>query len=152
MTARMVTRTDRAAGIVTRQECEPLDNGAWRVRDTATGSGEWHTASTHGCSCADYRRRGGICKHMRAIILEEQALAQYCAAWDARAEDARIAAAPGNFLDGPFDGFADELLTAPAPTQPAPVPFRAGRSTEMVPAPGSELERLQRLADEMWAA
>lgn len=85
MTQAILTRTERAAGIVTRQECEPLEDGSWRVRDTGTGSGEGHIATVRGCDCWDYRRRGGICKHMRAIILEEQALAQFCAEWDAQA-------------------------------------------------------------------
>jgi hypothetical protein len=89
-----LTRSDRASGIVTRQECEPLDNGAWRVRDTATGSGEWHTTTFYGCDCWDYRRRGGVCKHMRAIILEEAALAEYASSWSSMVDQARAAVEP----------------------------------------------------------
>lgn len=109
-----LTRTERAAGICERAELELQDNGTWRVRDTATGSGRWHTVFAGHCTCADYTMRGATCKHLRAVAAEEQALAQYCADWNTRAEQARIAAAPGHFLDGDFSAFDDELLTAPA--------------------------------------
>jgi hypothetical protein len=85
-TARRVTK---ALGICDRQECELLDNGLWRVRDTQTGSGRWHIADSNSCDCYDSTK--GTCKHQLAIRAEEQALAQYCATWNARSEQARAA-------------------------------------------------------------
>lgn len=115
MTAAILTRSDRAVGIVTRQECELLDNGAWRVRDTATGSGRWHTVFQGHCTCPDYLVRGATCKHQMAVRAEERALAQYCVDWNARSDQARAAEVDfdqgGNFLDGDFSAFADESLT-----------------------------------------
>jgi hypothetical protein len=85
-TARRVTK---AAGIVTRQECEPQDNGGWNVRDTGTGSGTWHQTTGTTCSCADFTYRRLPCKHISAVQREERSLAQYCADWDSRSEQAQ---------------------------------------------------------------
>jgi len=108
-------RDVRAAGICERQECEILDNGAWRVRDTATGSGRWHTVFQGHCTCADYLTRGATCKHLRAVAAEETALAQYCVEWNARSTEARADVdhdeLPGDFLDTGLD-FADDVLLA----------------------------------------
>lgn len=84
-------RTVKATGILNRQEVIPLDYlpGYYSVRDTATGSGQAHVASSRSCDCEDYRRRGRACKHMIAARAEDEALAQYSAAWDARSEQAR---------------------------------------------------------------
>jgi hypothetical protein len=43
------------------------------------------------CSCPDYVYRSVTCKHLRAVMQEERALAQYGATWDARSEQARQA-------------------------------------------------------------
>jgi len=78
---------------------------------------------------------------------------------------------PGSFLDGDFDGFADESLTgwdeygdvipmAPVAFEevdylPVYVPLvrrTPARSAELVPAPGSDFARAQALADELFAA
>ncbi len=80
MAVPMVTRAGRAAGILERQELEPLDNGKWRVRDTDTGSGIWHITDTDRCDCYDSIR--GTCKHQLAVRREEQVLRQYAADWD----------------------------------------------------------------------
>ncbi len=87
-------RTVRAAGIVERQECELQDDGRWLVRDAVTGSGEWHTTTAQACDCWDFRRRGGTCKHMRAVLVEERALRSYAAGWDTSAEVAKRASGP----------------------------------------------------------
>ena len=79
-------RTARAAGIVERQECELQDDGRWVVRDGVTGSGRRHIVAGGRCDCPDHVYRGHVCKHLQAVMLEEQALAQYCADWNARAE------------------------------------------------------------------
>ena len=75
------TRTDKAAGIITRHEAIPLDDGTWHVRDTLTGSGQWHTATARSCDCYDARR--GTCKHQIAVRRETAALEAYAARWDA---------------------------------------------------------------------
>src|SRR5215210_3351817 len=87
--ARTARRTVKALTIVARQDCELQDNGAWRVRDTATGSGRWHTVFNGHCTCMDYLSRGATCKHLRAVADEERQLAAYCDDWNARSEQAR---------------------------------------------------------------
>ena len=87
-------RTVRSAGIVERAAGELQEGGRWMVRDTASGSGEWHTATAQTCDCWDYRRRGGTCKHMRVVIVEERALPSYAAGWDTSAEVAKRASGP----------------------------------------------------------
>lgn len=81
-----ITRTDKAAGIVERQELAPIDvpglEGLWQVRDTRGGSGQLHITSASQCDCYDARRRD-TCKHMLAVRAEEARLRQYAAAWDA---------------------------------------------------------------------
>jgi hypothetical protein len=81
------TRTAKAAGIVERHECEPLEHipGFWRVTDTATGSGKVRIATAHQCNCPDFLFRGHRCKHMQAIRREAAALEAYAEAWDAAA-------------------------------------------------------------------
>jgi hypothetical protein len=74
-------RTTRAAGIISRQECVPQEDGTWLVRDTATGSGVWHLATPTSCDCYD-ASRGHQCKHQRACQAEAIALAAYAASWD----------------------------------------------------------------------
>lgn len=83
MALQRVTRDERAFGIVSRQECIPVEtvDGLFQVRDTATGSGTWHLATATSCDCYD-ASRGHQCKHQRAVAQEEQALASYAAAWD----------------------------------------------------------------------
>jgi hypothetical protein len=90
--ARTARRASKALGIVTRQECEPLDVGGWRVRDTGTGSGTWHQTTTSTCSCADFTFRRLPCKHIEAVIREQRDLAAYCDSWNARSEQARLTA------------------------------------------------------------
>jgi hypothetical protein len=83
-------RTVRAAGIVQRSEVIPVEDipGLFQVRDSVSGSGEWHLATASTCDCYD-AGKGHICKHMHAVRVEESALVQFCADWDARAEQAR---------------------------------------------------------------
>lgn len=67
-----------------------------------------------------------------------------------------------SFLDGDFSAFDDASLTAPEPVYfeevdylPVYVPLvrrQPSRSVELVPAAGSDFERAQRLADELFAA
>ncbi len=87
-------RTAKAAGIVGRQEVIPVEDlaGWFQVRNTVTGSGAWHLATSDRCDCRDALR--GTCKHQLAVRAAELDLAQYCAAWDARSEQARAAAGP----------------------------------------------------------
>ena len=87
-------RTVRAVGIVERHEAHLRDDGTWQVRDTA-GSGRWYTVMDGHCSCPDYVYRNATCKHLRAVMQEERALAQYGQAWDARAEQQRQAVETG---------------------------------------------------------
>ncbi len=85
MTAATLPRIDRstkAAGIVERHECIPLDNGSWEVRDTATGSGKVHIATSTSCDCPDSIYRGHQCKHIRAVQRESQLLTAYSVSWD----------------------------------------------------------------------
>jgi hypothetical protein len=89
MATAILSRSDRAAGIVQRHECELQDNGTWHVRDTKTGSGEIHVTTTSTCDCWDYRRRGSVCKHIAAVIVQERALHAYALGWDQAAEQAR---------------------------------------------------------------
>jgi len=110
---RTARRTVKAAGIVQRQECEPLDNGGWIVRDVQTGSGAPHIVVNGRCDCQDHQRRAAYCKHLQAVALEERSLAQYCDDWNARSTEARAISEPfaDSFLDGDFAGFDDVGLT-----------------------------------------
>lgn len=89
--AAILTRTDRAAGILDRQECEPTDlPGLWRVTDTQTGSGKVHITSAQRCDCPDHNFRGNVCKHMRAVERAEAELASYAAKWDEDAQAQQV--------------------------------------------------------------
>lgn len=121
---RTARRTAKALTIVARQDCEPLDNGGWIVRDVATGSGAPHIVAGGHCDCPDHTRRASYCKHLQAVALEERSLAQYAATWNARSAEARVALddLPGNFLDslsdeyrGPYgsDGWPQPRPTCP---------------------------------------
>lgn len=88
MATATLPRTAKAAGIISRQECIPQDDGQWLVRDTATGSGKVHRTSRTGCDCYD-AQRGHRCKHQLAVVAEEQALAAYATGWDRQASAAR---------------------------------------------------------------
>lgn len=115
MATAILTRSDRAAGICERHELMLQEDGSWRVRDTQ-GSGKWYTVIDGNCSCPDARFRAVTCKHTRAVLNEEQALADYCDQWNTRSEQARAAVEldelPGDFLDGDFSTFDDDVLTA----------------------------------------
>lgn len=80
-----LTRTVRAAGIVQRQECIPVDamDGWYQVSDTGTGSGKHYMVSLSSCNCPDYTYRGNVCKHIQAARAEHTALMAYAASWDA---------------------------------------------------------------------
>ena len=84
-------RTERAAGIVERHEVIPVDDlaGWYQVRDTVTGSGVWHLATSDRCDCRDALR--GTCKHQLAARKAEAELSAYAANWDAHAEAQRPA-------------------------------------------------------------
>lgn len=111
-----LSRSERAVGIVERHELLMKDDGSWQVRDTA-GSGRWYTVVDGHCSCPDATFRHVTCKHARAVMGEEQALADYCDQWNMRSEQARAAVElddlPGNFLDTDLSAFDDITLTAP---------------------------------------
>lgn len=83
-TAPSLTRTARAAGIITRHEVTPVDDrpGFFNVRDTATGSGALHLTSANSCTCKDHIFGTGVCKHRQAVQAEERELAQYATQWD----------------------------------------------------------------------
>jgi hypothetical protein len=83
--APILTRSDRALGIIVRDDVIPVDDrpGFFTVRDTATGSGESHLATATSCTCRDHLYREGLCKHRRAVITEEYRLDAYAAGWDA---------------------------------------------------------------------
>jgi hypothetical protein len=70
-------RVSKAAGIITRQECIPVDNlaGWFQVRDSVSGSGEWHLATVDRCDCRDALKH--TCKHQMAVRAEEAALRQF---------------------------------------------------------------------------
>lgn len=116
-------RAVRAQSIVEQGTIEPVDGrtGVYRVWDL-NGSGTIYTATPTSCHCADFVKwgRGLPCKHAQAAAVMDRELAQFCAAWDAQAEQARAAVEmPGNFLDGDFSGFDDDVLTAtPGPRCP----------------------------------
>jgi len=84
-----LTRTDRAAGILERQECTPVDapglEGLWHVTDTGTGSGRIHVTSSTRCDCPDHNFRGNVCKHITAVQRAEAELVAYAAGWDTAA-------------------------------------------------------------------
>jgi len=84
-TAPSLTRESRAAGILSRAECIPLDDSTWSVRDTLTGSGKAHRTTRTSCDCYD-AQRGHRCKHQIAVAAEEDALTAYAASWDALAQ------------------------------------------------------------------
>jgi hypothetical protein len=83
-------RAVRAQGIIERSEVIPCDDlpGWWQVRDSISGSGSWHLATSSRCDCYD-AGKGNVCKHQRAVRAEEQALRQFAADWDRRAEQQR---------------------------------------------------------------
>ncbi len=84
-------RTTKAAGILERQECTPVDDlpGLWHVTDSGTGSGRVHVTSASRCDCPDHNFRGNVCKHMTAVTRAEAELAAYADAWDATAATQR---------------------------------------------------------------
>ena len=77
-------RPVKAAGIVERHECEPVDDrpGFFHVTDTATGSGKVHVANAQQCDCPDFLFRNQRCKHMQAVMRESQLLTAYSVSWD----------------------------------------------------------------------
>jgi hypothetical protein len=85
--ASILTRSDRALGIMQRHEAIPLDDypGYFSVRDTITGSGRLHIATWMECDCLDFTWRDRPCKHIMAVRETETALLAYAAAWDAQA-------------------------------------------------------------------
>lgn len=91
---RTARRISKALTIVALQECEPLEDGRWRVRDTANGSGTWHQTTTSTCSCADFTFRRVPCKHIGAVQREEAALADYCNQWNEASDAQRAAVEP----------------------------------------------------------
>lgn len=88
MATASLSRSERATGIVERHELLMRDDGTWQVRDTA-GSRKWHIVMDGHCDCPDYVFRHMTCKHLRAVATEERSLAQYCADWNTRSEQAR---------------------------------------------------------------
>lgn len=114
MATAILTRSDRAVGIVTRQECIPCEDhpGFFQVRDTETGSGTTYIAAAHRCTCPDYIMRGQRCKHSIAVEHEERALADYCTDWNARSEQARAALTPED-LDWLADDVARDEYAGP---------------------------------------
>lgn len=77
-TAPIVTRSEKASGIIARHEAAPLFHrpGAYVVRDTLTGSGRDHIATVDACDCRDHQHRGNVCKHMR--VARQAAGLQLC--------------------------------------------------------------------------
>ena len=92
MAVGILTRTDRAAGILDRQEAEPVDGipGLWHITDTVTGSGRVYITSAQRCDCPDHNYRGNVCKHMHAVERAEAELATYAAGWDADVRAQRV--------------------------------------------------------------
>ncbi len=86
-----IARHVKAAGILERQECTPVDDlpGLWHVTDSGTGSGRVHVTSASRCDCPDHNYRGNVCKHMTAVARAEAELAAYAASWDATAATQR---------------------------------------------------------------
>jgi hypothetical protein len=87
MAQAVYTREVKAAAILDRQECVPVDDlpGLWNVMDSLTGSGRVYIASVSRCDCPDFTYRGRVCKHMTAVRRTEAELATYAASWDAAA-------------------------------------------------------------------
>ena len=86
-----IARHVKAAGILERQECTPVDDlpGLWHVTDSGTGSGRIHVTSATRCDCPDHNFRGNACKHMTAVARAEAELATYAMSWDATAATQR---------------------------------------------------------------
>ena len=86
----ILTRSDKAHGIVDRHEAIPLDDypGYYSVRDTLTGSGKIHFATVLECDCPDFTHRHRPCKHVEAVKSMEAQLQAYAAAWDRAARPA----------------------------------------------------------------
>lgn len=59
---------------------------------------------------------------------------------------------PSCILDEEVDDYPGDFLDSLPDSRPAPEPFRLQPAREIIPAPGSELERSQNLADRMFAA
>lgn len=90
---RTARRAAKAATIIARQECIPVDDipGFFQVRDSVSGSGEWHLASISSCDCRDALRN--TCKHQMAARQAEADLAAYCDDWNTRSDEQREAVA-----------------------------------------------------------
>jgi hypothetical protein len=58
-------RSIRAQGIVQAGDIVEVRPGIFHVRDTKTGSGQWHLVAGNACGCID-ARRGNRCKHLVA--------------------------------------------------------------------------------------
>ncbi len=88
-----IARHVKAAGILERHECTPVDapglEGLWHVADSGTGSGRVHVASASRCDCPDHNYRGNVCKHITAVARAEAELAAYAATWDTAAATQR---------------------------------------------------------------
>jgi len=88
-----LARHVKAAGILERQECTPVDapglEGLWHVTDSGTGSGRIHVTSATRCDCPDHNYRGNVCKHITAVARAEAELAAYAASWDTAAATQR---------------------------------------------------------------
>lgn len=145
-------RAIRAEGICERQELMLQDDGSWKVRDTH-GSGKWYTVINSTCSCPDAVYRRVTCKHVRAVLTEERDLAQFCDDWNARVEQTRVAAEelPGDFLDGDFSAFDDDVLTGPrCPTCGTPLSTRSyyigGRGYQYVQVCPADMQHAARAA------
>ncbi len=89
--ASSIARHVKAAGILERQECTPVDDlpGLWHVTDSGTGSGRVHVTSSTRCDCPDHNYRGNVCKHITAVARTEAELAAYADAWDTAAATQR---------------------------------------------------------------
>ena len=76
-----IARHVKAAGILERHECTPVDapglDGLWHVTDSGTGSGRVHVTSATRCDCPDHNFRGNVCKHITAVIRAEAELVAY---------------------------------------------------------------------------
>ncbi len=103
-------RQARASGIVERHELLLADDGSWQVRDTQ-GSGRWYRVVDSHCSCADYVYRQVTCKHLRAVMAEEQALAGFARQWDHDAEQQRQSSAAHRLTCSTCGGHAEALTS-----------------------------------------
>lgn len=59
-------RSIRAMAIVQAGDIVEVRPGIWHVRDTVSGSGQWHLVAGNACGCHDFRRTGQPCKHLIA--------------------------------------------------------------------------------------